>query len=101
DGACDAVLLARPNVGLRAEPAAAAVDAGRRMRRPYEGGLSIRRGEACLALFRQAQSLMQGDACVALRRGLSIRRGEACLALFRQAQSLMQGDACVAPTKGG
>src|ERR1700736_5346009 len=44
----------------------AAVDAGRRMRRPYEGGLNIRGGEACLALFRQALLLlMQGDACVA------------------------------------
>ena len=65
---------APPNVGLR-EPAVAAVDAGRRMRRPYEGGLSIRRGEACLALFRQAQSLMQGDACVARTKGGSASVG--------------------------
>src|ERR1700736_3240490 len=77
------------------------------MRRRCEGGLSIRRGEACLALFDRTAVVdagrgqrrphgeertfarggfvtrAQGDA---LRRrcegGLSIRRGEACLALF-------------------
>jgi hypothetical protein len=36
------------------------------MRRPDEERLSIRRGEACLALVPQAlRLLMQGDACVA------------------------------------
>src|ERR1700730_14714473 len=54
----------------------AAVDAGRRMRRPYEGGLNIRGGEACLALFRQALLLlMQGDACVAPTKAGSMSVG--------------------------
>src|SRR6202022_4002486 len=54
----------------------AAVDAGRRMRRPYEGGLNVRRGEACLALFRQALLLlMQGDACVAPTKAGSMSVG--------------------------
>ena len=46
------------------------------MRRPYEGGLNVRRGEACLALFRQALLLlMQGDACVAPTKAGSMSVG--------------------------
>ncbi|MEA3073794.1 MAG: hypothetical protein QOD29_5240, partial [Alphaproteobacteria bacterium] len=62
---------------------------------------AVRRGEACLALFRYARRWLQGDACVAPTEAFVVRSGEACLALFRHARRWLQGDACVAPTNLG
>src|ERR1700737_1314369 len=55
--------------------ACAAADRGRRVRRPYEGSFFVCRGEACLPLSPHARLLIEGDACVALRRYGSLFRG--------------------------